>query len=132
MLKEKPHAETLRTEASAGVILNGRYLPPPKDADGKQWVRATALVQADPNGLYAMWRDVEKLPLWQEQIASVLPTSVKTSLWVMKYDDKTIEWDSEILAEEPGARIAWRSTSGDSNNAGEVIFEPPPVGTGPW
>ena len=40
-------------------------------------------------------------------------------------DDPTrsIEWDSEILNDEPGKRIAWRSIGGDSDNAGEVIFE---------
>ena len=130
MLKEKPHAETLPTEASAGLVLNGRYLPPPKDADGKLWVRTVALVQADPSELYALWRDLEKIPAWQEQIASVQSTGPNTSHWVMKSDDKTIEWDSEILADEPGKRIAWRSTSGDSNNAGEVIFEAAPGGHG--
>jgi uncharacterized membrane protein len=130
MLREKPNAETLPTEASGGLILNGRYLPPPKDTDGKQWVRTTALVQADPADLYALWRDVERIPLWQEQIASVQSTGDRTSHWVMKSGDKTIEWDSEILADESGKRIAWRSISGESNNAGEVIFEPSPGGHG--
>ena len=37
-----------------------------------------------------------------------------------------MEWDSEILADEPGKRIAWRSIGGDSSNAGEVIFDPAP------
>jgi uncharacterized membrane protein len=48
----------------------------------------------------------------------------------MESDGKTIEWDSEILADEPGKRIAWRSTGGDSDNAGEVIFEEAPGGRG--
>lgn len=130
MLREKPHAETLPTETSAGLVLNGRYLPPPKDGDGKQWVRAVALVQADPNELYALWRDLEKIPAWQEQITSVRSTGANTSHWVMRSNDQTIEWDSEIVADEPGKRIAWRSISGDSDNAGEVIFEPAPGGHG--
>lgn len=37
-LKEKPSAESLPTAAGASVILNGRYLPPPEDKDGKLWV----------------------------------------------------------------------------------------------
>jgi uncharacterized membrane protein len=41
----------------------------------------------------------------------------------MRSGDKTVEWDSEIIADEPGRRIAWRSTGGDSDNSGEVIFE---------
>jgi uncharacterized membrane protein len=41
----------------------------------------------------------------------------------MGVGDKIFEWDSEVLADEPGKRIAWRSIGGDSENAGEVIFE---------
>jgi uncharacterized membrane protein len=50
--------------------------------------------------------------------------------WVMKSGDKTIEWDSEVLADEPGQRVAWRSIGGDSENAGEVIFEDASGGRG--
>jgi uncharacterized membrane protein len=48
----------------------------------------------------------------------------------MQVKDKTIEWDSEILADEPGKRIAWRSVAGDSDNAGEVVFDTAAVGRG--
>jgi uncharacterized membrane protein len=44
----------------------------------------------------------------------------------MESDGKTIERDSDILADEPGKRIAWRSIGGDSDNAGEVIFDEAP------
>ncbi len=135
---EKPNAESLPATASAGVILNGRYLPPPEDNDGKIWVRTSALIHAEAEDLYRMWHDVEAAPLWQEQIERVTRTGESTSHWVMraagnddntaKDERKTIEWDSEILMDEPGRRIAWRSIGGDSQNAGEVIFEPSPGG----
>ena len=48
----------------------------------------------------------------------------------MKSGGKTIEWDSEILNDVPGKRIAWRSIGGDSDNAGEVVFERAPGGRG--
>ena len=41
-------------------------------------------------------------------------------------DANVISWDSEVLADEPGVRIAWRSIGRDSDNAGEVIFEAAP------
>src|SRR5260370_23339654 len=77
---------------------------------------------------------MEAAPLWQEQIEKVTRTSETTSHWVMrpvansddKDQDKTVEWDSEILKDEPGKRIAWRSIGGESDNAGEVIFENSP------
>jgi uncharacterized membrane protein len=123
-LREKPFAEELPGSAPAGVIVDGHYLPPPVDKDGKVWVRTSALVQAEPMDLYRMWRRVENAPLWQEQIKSVTVTGERTSRWLMEADSKAIEWESEILADEPGRRIAWRSIAGDSHNAGEVIFEP--------
>jgi len=139
-LNEKPNAESLPSVASAGVIVNGRYVPPPEDKDGKLWVRTSALIHATAEALYNMWRDVEAAPLWQEQIESVTRTSETTSHWVMraktndgavnKDKEKTIEWDSEILRDEPRRRIAWRSIGGESDNAGEVVFEPAPGGRG--
>jgi uncharacterized membrane protein len=142
-LNEKPNAEPLPVAASPGVILKGRYLPPPEDKDGKIWVRTSALIQADAENLYSMWRDVEAAPQWQEQIEKVTRTGELTSHWVMRSKDNdsdkdkqkdekdaTIEWDSEVLRDEPAQRIAWRSIGGDSDNAGEVIFEPASGGRG--
>ena len=114
------------TKASVGMLLDGRYVPPPQDRDGRIWVRTCALVQSDAEDLYRRWRDVEHAPSWQEQISRVIRTGQTTSHWVMASGDKTIEWDSEILADEPGRRIAWRSIGGESDNAGEVVFEPSP------
>jgi uncharacterized membrane protein len=125
-LTEKPHAEEVPFSASAAVILNGRYLPPPADKDGKVWARTSAIIQADADALYGLWRDVESAPKWQEQITLVRRTGDTTSHWIMETNGEKIEWDSEILADEPGKRISWRSVAGDSNNAGEVIFEPAP------
>src|SRR3954451_13483979 len=96
------------SERSAGLLLNGHYMAPPQDKDGKTWVRATALVAGTPAELYALWRDIESAPMWQEMITDVIATGPKTSHWVMKDGDTTVEWDSEILADEPGRRITWR------------------------
>jgi uncharacterized membrane protein len=135
-LNEKPNAEPLPVATAAGILLHGRYLAPPEDKDGKIWVRTSALINANAEVLYSMWRDVEAAPLWQEQIEKVTSTGKVTSHWVMRTvakdndREKTIEWDSEILRDEPGRRIAWRSTGGESDNAGEVVFEPSPSGRG--
>jgi uncharacterized membrane protein len=129
-LSEAPNAEAMPLAGTAGITINGHYAPPPADKDGKRWTRTTALIQRDAEELYGLWRDVESAPLWQEEIAAVTTTGESTSHWVMKSGDKTIEWDSEILADEPGARIAWRSIGGDSDNAGEVVFETAPGGHG--
>jgi uncharacterized membrane protein len=128
LFTKKPDAE--KNYRGAAVTLDGRYLPPPEDKDGKVWVRASAIIQADAHDLYSLWRDIEAVPQWQEQVKRVTKTGERTSHWVMLKDDKTIEWDAEILADEPGERIAWRSTGGDLDQAGEVVFEPAPTGRG--
>jgi uncharacterized membrane protein len=127
-LKEKPNAAPVSSGAS--VIIDGHYAPPPEDKDGKLWVRTSVLIQAEPDALYKMWRDVEKAPLWQEQIVAVRCTGEKTSHWVMRAGEKNTEWDAEVLNDEPGKRITWRSINGESDNAGEVIFEKAPGGRG--
>jgi uncharacterized membrane protein len=130
LLSEKPHAEPLPVTGPAGTILNGQYQPPPRDGDGKLWVRTTALVKADAEALYALWRDIERIPQWQEEVVQVISKTHKVSHWVMRSGDKDVEWDAEILADEPGRRIAWRSVDGDVDQAGEVIFYPAPGGRG--
>ena len=130
-LHEKPGAEQVSSRiVGANVSEDGCYMPPPADEDGKQWVRTATLVKGEPRDLYGLWRNVEDAPLWQEQIMSVSTTGENTSHWVMQTATGNIEWDSEILADEPGRRIAWRSIGCDSENAGEVVFEPAPGGRG--
>jgi uncharacterized membrane protein len=114
----------------ATVVQDGRYLPPPEDKDGKVWVRTSAIIQAAPDELYALWRDIESAPGWQEQLKQVIRTGERTSHWEMYHGGKSIGWDSELLADEPGKRLAWRSTGGEVDTAGEVVFEPAPTGCG--
>ncbi|MFC6645308.1 SRPBCC family protein [Granulicella cerasi] len=123
-LNEKPNAETLPASSGGAILQDGHYLAPPEDADGKVWVRTTALVQGTPQDLYALWRQVEKAPLWQEHVEEVVVTGVNTSTWTMKYGEKVHTSNSQILADEPGKRIAWSSVDTDPHEAGEVIFEP--------
>ena len=130
ILTEKPSAEQLPVSAGASALLNGHYAPVGKDEGGKTWVRTSALVQAPADALYALWRDLERVPQWQEEIVSVSQTGPSTSHWTMRHGDKTIQWDAEILSDIPGERIAWRSTGGDVEEAGEVIFEKAPGGRG--
>jgi uncharacterized membrane protein len=130
IFNEKPSAASMPRLAPASVVLDGKYLAPPEDGDGQLWVRTTALVQSSPQELYSLWRSVERAPEWQEKIVSVTVKNPKISRWVMNSGDSTITWDSEVLADEPGKRIAWKSVGGDSDNAGEVIFEEDPSGRG--
>jgi len=114
----------------AGEMSNRSGLPSPDDRDGENWARTTAFILAPPLELYALWRDVQKAPLWQKEITRVTVTSPTTWHWAMESNGETIEWDSELLADEPGKRIAWRSTARDSATVSEVLFESAPAGRG--
>ncbi len=129
-LNDRPNAEKTRRILGANVAEDGRYMPPPTDSDGKTWVRTSTLIQGSPEDLYRLWRNLEGAPLWQEEVVQVRNTGAKTSHWVVQAGLKKVEWDAEILADEPGKRIAWRTTSGDLQNAGEVIFEEATGGRG--
>jgi uncharacterized membrane protein len=129
-LRKKPNAEPLPQSRSAGTVIGGKYVTPPADKDGKTWVRTSALIQAAPATLFQLWNDLENVPRWQEQIVQVKRTGDKTSHWTMRIGEKTVEWSSEIVSEEPGKRIAWRTVDGDLKQAGEVVFEPAPGNRG--
>ena len=81
---KKNNVGTVPQMASAGVILDGKYLPPPTDGDGKLWVRTNALIHAGQYELYERWRNLERVPAWQEQIERVTITGERTSHWVMR------------------------------------------------
>lgn len=54
-------------------------------------MRTAVLVEADAETLYALWRDVEGIPRWQEQVEHVTATSNTISHWVIKSGEKIIE-----------------------------------------
>ena len=129
-LQKTSNADTQPRVWSAGIVENNRYMPPPVDAKGQTWVRTSVLIQATPQQCYDLWRNLPSASQWQETIKEVRETGENTSHWVMEVNGKTTEWDSEILKDEPGKRIVWRSVGGESQNAGEVIFEEAPGGRG--
>ena len=111
-------------------MIEGHHISPLERTDDRVRIRASALIQSDPESLYLLWRDVESAPVWQEQIVSVTAKSTTLSHWVMKSGESIIEWDIEILADEPGRRIAWASVASDLHNAGEAFFEDAVDGSG--
>ncbi len=100
---------------------------------GKEGVRAhaTMTIGLAPAPLYAFWRDVEKAPLWQEGVQSVVSLGGNRSRWAMQGPFHTmLEWVSEITEEDPDHRIAWQTVSGDVSQQGEVTFVPAPAERG--
>lgn len=82
--------------------------------------------------LFRFWREVENLPRFMRHLHSVTRIDDKKSHWIAEGPGgKMLEWDAEIISEEPNERIAWRSIEGgDVNTAGSVHFKDAPGSRG--
>jgi uncharacterized membrane protein len=97
-------------------------------------VDATAAVTvAQPaQEAYDWWRQLGNLPQFITHLDEVRTTAAGHSHWRASAPfGRTVEWDAEIVDEEPGQRIAWRSVPGAVvDNEGEARFVPAPGGRG--
>lgn len=83
-------------------------------------------IDCPASSLYHFWRGLEGLTRVMRQVKSVESRGGKRSHWkVAGPAGQTFEWDAEIINEEEGRLIAWKSLPGASvSNAGSVWFEP--------
>lgn len=83
-------------------------------------------IQRSADELYRRWRRFEDLPRIMESIERIEPLDEKRSHWVARGPaGARLEWDAEIVNDEPDKLIAWRSLpGGDVDTAGSVRFEP--------
>jgi uncharacterized membrane protein len=78
--------------------------------------------------LFPFWRNLENLPRFMRHLHSVTVIDDKRSHWIAQGPGgKTLEWDAEIIHEEPNALIGWQSLPGsDISTAGSVHFNDAP------
>lgn len=70
-------------------------------------------VQRPPADVYRFWRNLSNLPRVMPHLESVQVLDDSQSHWVAKGPGGTrIEWDTEIIDDQPGERLAWRSVDG--------------------
>jgi len=81
---------------------------------------------------YRFWRDFESLPRFMRHLESVRILDGNRLRWKAKGPvGLSVEWDAELIGDEPGHYLAWRSVEGaDVDNAGVVRFERAPGGRG--
>lgn len=111
------------------------FSPLPQDvAGGKVRAHTLQTVNADRQTLYKMWRDVTNAPKFQEYVISVEPKSSTLSTWTFgnPEDSKagTVSYDTEVVEDIPGEKIAWRSVDTSFEEQGEVHFQDAPGGRG--
>lgn len=74
--------------------------------------------------LFRFWRNLENLPQIMDHLKEVKVTGDKTSHWVAKAPlGFSVEWDAQIMNEEPNRLIAWQSVGSPMvDNTGSVRF----------
>ena len=75
--------------------------------------------------VYDFWRNLENLPLFMRHIQSVTELDKTTSAWKAAGPGGmgTLKWKAEIVKDEPGRLLGWRSSPGAPIvNAGKVEF----------
>ena len=108
---------------SRELALHGRRSP--------RHVMASIDVDRAPDELYRYWRDLDNFPRLMPHLDSVQALDDVHSHWVGRGPaGNRVEWDSEIIDDEPNQRLAWRSVEGSRiYNAGSVQFVPAGNGT---
>ena len=99
---------------------------------GVSRVCQTITINRSPQDIFSAWRNFELLPQFMNHLQSVRVMDEKRSHWVAKAPaGTTVEWDAEIVAEEPNKSIAWRSLPGaDVHHSGSMRLEPAIGGRG--
>lgn len=84
----------------------------------------TVTIARSPDELYAVWRDIDNLPRFVENLESIEKIDDRRSRWTVKAPaGKTVSWTSEITDDCPGESISWQSEEGaDIPNSGKVEF----------
>ena len=95
-------------------------------------VRSAITIFRTPQEVYTYWRDLEQLPTFMTHLRSVEPRPDGRWHWSANAPvGESVEWDAEIVEDEPGHAIAWRSVEGsDVTNVGKVAFTDAPGGRG--
>ena len=93
-------------------------------AEGVKVTRAVT-INRPAEELYRTWRNLEALPRFMSHLKSVTGDG-NSSHWVARGPGGTsVEWDAEVINEEPNRMIAWRSLEGSQvATAGSVHFTP--------
>jgi sporulation protein YlmC with PRC-barrel domain len=86
-------------------------------------IRESVEVGVPVRTAYDQWTQFEEFPRFMEGVVDVRQIDDTHLRWVARVAGRELEWDAEIVEQEPDRRVAWRSLSG-ARNDGVVEFEP--------
>lgn len=82
-------------------------------------------VNAPADRVYQFWRRFENFPSFMEHVEGVRAVggNDRMSHWKIKGPfGKTVEFDAELVTDEPGKQIGWNSRGGEMETSGAVTF----------
>jgi uncharacterized membrane protein len=102
------------------------------DASRAIKVERSVSIDVPAEELYRFWRNFENLPRIMDHLESVTVIDGRRSRWKAKAPaGQSVEWEAEIIHEEPNRLIAWRSVDEATvPNAGSVHFDEAAAGRG--
>jgi len=89
-------------------------------------IRTKLLIARPREEVYAFWRQLGNLPLFMQHLVKVDEQDSTHSHWIARGPGGigTVEWEAEIMKEEPGRLLGWRSvTNSMIATAGRLTFE---------
>lgn len=91
--------------------------------------KTVSIFNKSPEELYQFWHNFENLPSFMRHLKSVTVIDEQRSHWVVNAPgDSTVEWDAEIVIDDPDRKlIAWSSVADATiDNSGFVRFQATP------
>ena len=92
-------------------------------------LKAVMTVNKPKEEVYRYWRKLTNLPAFMAHLKEVVETDERHSHWIIEMPGVggRIEWDAEIVKDEPDRLIGWQSVNGAViKNAGKVEFDDAP------
>jgi len=90
-------------------------------------VAQAMLINKSPEELYRFWRDFKNLPKIMRHIERIDVADDRRSHWVARAQGVPgggVEWDAEIIRDDPNSLIEWRSLPGSNvETTGQIRFE---------
>lgn len=93
-------------------------------------IKTVMTVNKPRESVYRYWRTLSNLPAFMHHLREVKELDERQSHWIAEVPGMggKIEWDAEIVKDEPNERIGWQSINGALvKNAGKVEFYDAPI-----
>jgi uncharacterized membrane protein len=99
-----------------------------RESASRTHLRAFATIRCEPQVAYEYWRNFENFPQFMAHVESVQVSAADRSTWRVKGPAGIhLEWDAEIIRDDPGSVISWRTLPGSTvSHSGGVRFRPAP------